>query len=1091
MGPPAKNFVVYKSSAGSGKTFTLVKEYLEIILRHPDSFRNVLAITFTNKAANEMKERILRYLKALADPVSHPDSVVRDFLLPDLARGTGLEPAEIRHRAGVALSLLMHHYSDFAVSTIDSFYHRVVRTFAYDLNIPMTFEVVLEEEEVLKEVVGLLLDRVGTDKDLTRILLRFVQEKTEDEKSWDIEKDLVDFSSVLTREASIPYLERMARLTSAQIEEAGEVIWQRIRSFETRLSGLASELLKTLMDSGLEEADLAGGSRGLMKWLIKLSAHDFEKLKVPSAVVGALEKGDWHSSKAGPAERARIAALSPGITHQVQTLQQLIEKEKPAYLSLKIIRKYLYPMAVLGAMDRELQNYRQENNILLISEFNRRIHHIVSSQPAPFIYERLGERYRHFMIDEFQDTSVLQWHNVLPLLENSLAEGHMNLVVGDGKQAIYRFRAGDVRQFERLPQLLEPPADTLLKDREGALVRNYELKILKRNFRSSREVVDFNNKLFSRISQWRKEELLPVYSDVVQEMSNHPGGGVRIEFVQAEEEGISYNETVLHKVLQLTDELQEKGFRQKDIAILCRANKNASQIAGMLLAAGKQVVSADSLVLSFSPEVNFLMAWIHYLANPYDEVSRAHILMYLQQRGHFTREATEGFLLDKDVPDRWAPGRERAEYLRRGFNRMMKASFPGYSADELLHLDLFHLTGELERQFIQPHHPDPYLQFFHDQVLELLKKDRQSLPDILRWWEEKGSGLSISTPEGLDAIRVMSIHKSKGLEFPVVIFPYADDTLRATLKNAWVEVTQEPLKEILPVAYVSMTSALEGSDFQEVYAGEMGQSAVDLVNILYVAMTRARDHLFVLSASPPRETEPADSIPRILKRYLQEEGLWQDDVTTYAFGRPGERTFETKTELPLPDSPQPPAGKFTDWKERVLLRRTAPEFWDVEDPEQAFAFGNKVHYILSGIRHAGDIPLAVEKAVMEGVVDPREQEDVRSILQNLVSRSRTAWLFDSSWEVRNEAEILSPEGNIFRPDRLMFRGDEVVVVDYKTGRRADYHLGQVKHYATLLKETGCKVSGVFIVYLGREIDIVDALDTTGSGSGLKQDNDRG
>ncbi len=1071
-----KKFIVYRSSAGSGKTFTLVREYLQLVLQDPESFRHILAITFTNKAANEMKERIIRYLKTLADPARNPDTVVQKFLLPELAGATGLSESAIKNRALVALRSLMHQYADFAVSTIDSFFHRVVRTFAHDLNIPLSFEVVLEEIDALSEVVSLLLDRVGVDEDLTRVLVKFIQDKAEDERSWDIEKDLQKFSSVLVRESSIPYLERVSGLDKKAVEEARDLIWKLQRAFEEEVAKMAIALLKRLESEGLDAADMAGGKYGLMPWLRKLAGKDFDRLEPYKAIFTAQEKDFWASAKAGAAKKALLESLSAEINLAFTALHRFIEEGKTRYLTLKVITGYLYPMAVLGALDRELQQYREDNNVLLISEFNRRINEIIREQPVPFIYERLGEKYQHFMIDEFQDTSLLQWQNLLPLMENSLSEGRMNLVVGDGKQAIYRFRSGDVRQFEMLPRMLQPPDDPVLKSREDSLVRNFGLRVLKDNFRSREEVVSFNNLFFTRARQWLPENMQNIFEDVTQGISGKAGGYVSIDFVEADEDGRKFEEVMMDRVRGTVDELLARGFKQEDIAILCRDNKNTSRIAAMLISNGRQVISADSLILSFSAEVNFLVAWLRYLSNTADDISRVHILHYLVRKGSLDDKELESYLIDTQRPDRWKESEAFTRYLNNKFNIILEKNFGKQDYQEWLRLDLYHLVGELIRLFIPLKEADPYLQFFHDQVLEFIRKEYHSLSDFLEWWDDKGNMKSIVTPEGLDAIRIMTIHKAKGLEFPVVIYPFADTKLKLTLDNVWVDIDDEQVSEKLPFAYINVSkNRLAGTWYEPVYQEEEEKSLIDLYDLVYVAMTRPRDQLYVLSSVPPLDVSSVDSVPKMLKRFLVEEEIWEDDGRSYNFGEMPDVPLEGGKEYTDPEVSALKMNSFSDWKNRILLRRSAPESWDAENPERSYSFGNKVHYVLSGMDYPEDLKPAIKQGLLDGIVSPDEVDQIESMVGKVLSDPNTKWLFDISWEVKNEAEIITKDGGIYRPDRLMFKGKQAVVVDYKTGRPNDKHLDQVRNYAKLLSEMGYTVDKSLVLYLGEEVKAVEAV----------------
>jgi ATP-dependent exoDNAse (exonuclease V) beta subunit len=1068
-----KNFTVYKSSAGSGKTYTLVREYLNILLRDPESYRHILAITFTNKAANEMKERILHYLKALADPVAYRDKTVEEHLLSELKTSTGLGEQEIRRRASIALKMVMHQYGDFSVSTIDSFFHRVVRTFAHDLKIPLSFQVVVEEVEILEEIVRLLLDRTGTDDVLTKTLVRFIQSKTEDEESWDIEKDLVQFSKVLIREASLPYLARLSEISPSALEDARDSIWILIRRFEELLAREADGILSLLESTGLPGDSFAGASKGMVPWLNKLAARTSPLPDTPGTVVSAWNKNDFSSSKATKEEKAVIRGINEELGRRVGRLLTSIDGGIQQYNTLRILSGYIYHLATLGALEAELQAYRQDNDILLISEFNRRIYDVVKDQPVPFVYERLGEKYRHFLVDEFQDTSVLQWHNILPLVENSLSEGKFNMVVGDGKQAIYRFRSGDVRQFEMLPDLMNSTGDPLLIARQQALRRNHFGDRLGTNFRSTEELVSFNRRFFEMAAAWLSDSMRSVYSDVKQEVNSKEQGYIRLEFIEkTRKDGPKYADVMRDKVLETVDQLEASGTRPGDIAILCRDNRNASQVASWLLSHEKKVVSAESLLLSSSPKVNFLVSWLRYLANPSDEISRLQILYYLMKNEKITLEDFNGLAVDLWRPDRRSDQEAFIAYSVKQFNSLIASGFPSLPLDTLRRKDLFHLIGVLIRCFFDTPEPDPYVLTLQDLILEYTRNDYHSLEDFVLWWDEKGISRSIVTPEGLDAIRVMTIHKAKGLEFPVVILPFIHESLRLTLDNTWVDVEDPELRGKMPFAYIAMTDELENTAFHDIWAEERDKSLVDMLNVLYVAMTRARNQMYLLSQAPPKEVKDHDSIPKMFYHFLIKEGLWQENQQVYSWGLVP-RTIEGRKPGKVAEA-EAIHVRFPDWTERVLLRTTAPESWDVEDPEKAVTAGKKVHFILSGVRYAEDCPAAMQNALADGIISLDEYSVVNSILTDLVTNPATAFLFDSSWTVRNEAEIIDASGKIQRPDRLMFRDQEAVVVDFKTGRANDHHARQVNAYAALVRELGYRVSGAWIVYLGKETRLASA-----------------
>jgi ATP-dependent exoDNAse (exonuclease V) beta subunit len=394
----------------------------------------------------------------------------------------------------------------------------------------------------------------------------------------------------------------------------------------------------------------------------------------------------------------------------------------------------------------------------------------------------------------------------------------------------------------------------------------------------------------------------------------------------------------------------------------------------------------------------------------------------------------------------------------------------------LARMDLFHLTGALIRTFLVQHHPDPYLQFFLDHMLALLNNDKQSLSDALSWWEDKGKDQSVTTPEGLDAIRVMTIHKAKGLEFPVVIYPFVDDGLSPTLDNLWVDIKDEILKEQLPFSYISTKQSLGRSDLKEVYDDEMSQSTVDLVNIFYVALTRAREELYVICNSPPAKIDELNSLPKILRNYLHEEAEWQVGKMAYTFGVAiDKKDVVDKADLSA-RSAVPVSAGFTNWKKLVLLKRTVPEYWDVEDPERSFAYGNSLHYILSKIKYADEVQRSVDECLAEGVLEKGDYQQVLTMIRTLVTQSRFSWLFEPSWKINNEAELIDQNGVVSRPDRVMLKGNTAIVVDYKTGKRSARHKDQVKKYKDLLTEMGWQVSKALVLYLGKDVSDFEEVE---------------
>ncbi|MCD4679004.1 MAG: UvrD-helicase domain-containing protein, partial [Bacteroidales bacterium] len=466
-----KNFTVYRSSAGSGKTYTLVKEYLKIILVEPAKFRNILAITFTIKAANEMKDRILENLHELSEYSIKSNSRKIKGLLDSLVVETGLTQEEIITTSRNALSLILHNYSDFSISTIDSFVHRVIRSFALDLDLSMNFEVEMDTDELISKCIDLLLDKTGNDKELTKVLLNYIKYKSLEDRSLDIDYDLNKFANTLNKEVVQNYLEDFRKLKPEDFENVTKKTRDFIRQFETYISNIASKACKSISNKEISPSSFFQARSGIAVYFKRLSENNFDKLQPNKNVTKTIEEDKWTSAKTTQEDKLNIEDIKGELISAYGNIKGRMDSDFSRYETYKLLNRNIYLLAVLNLIEKVIDEFKKQNNLILISEFNKKISEIVFSEPVPFIYERLGERYKHFFIDEFQDTSVLQWMNLLPLLDNSLAEGNFNMVVGDGKQAIYRFRNGEIEQFVRLPKLVDKTNNPINLEREQSLKR--------------------------------------------------------------------------------------------------------------------------------------------------------------------------------------------------------------------------------------------------------------------------------------------------------------------------------------------------------------------------------------------------------------------------------------------------------------------------------------------------------------------------------------------------------------------------------------------------------------------------------------------
>ncbi|MDZ7741255.1 MAG: UvrD-helicase domain-containing protein [Bacteroidota bacterium] len=1052
------SLTVYKSSAGSGKTFTLVREYLKLVIADPSSFRHILGVTFTNKAANEMKQRVIDYLDMLAEHDKHKGKFPLNILLPDLTAASALSEAEVADRARKVLGSILHNYSEFAIGTIDSFVHRIVRTFAHDLFLPMNFEVELDEDELVSRAVDLLISTIGTDEKLTAILVDFTLAKVEQEKNWHIDKDLRSFAKSLLKEGSQLHVDRLKNLTRDDFIRINDQLKKTIIVFENEVVKSAKEALEIIKNAGLNAVDFYQSTKGIYPYFARIASANFSALDPNSYVLKTIEEDKWISGKCGETEAASINNIKGELTWIYRDLQQKIQSGRKLYEFSKILYNRIYPMAVLNEISAWMDEIRRSDNILHISEFNKRIAEVVLNEPVPFVYERLGEKFRYFLIDEFQDTSVLQWQNMLPLLENSLANNNFNLLVGDGKQAIYRWRNGNVEQFANLPAITGSDENPILKSRETILRQHFQEDVLEWNYRSAKDIVEFNNEFFDAASELIEEPWKKIYRDHRQIAGKEDKRGYVNICLFDKDDPLGFHDFNLERIMWILDDLKAGNFSLQDTAVICRSNKEANRVAEFLLEKDIPVVSSESLLLGNSAQLNFVVGFIRYLQDPADKINTAHLLAFLQLREKSAINSKILFALNskagpKDLFDTaGSPGMKLKEAMEEmGFR---------FSAAYLKSLSIYDLCEEIIRIFSFNHHASPFIQFFLDAVFDFTRKKNPAYDAFLDWWEEKKNDLSIVLPENMNAVRILTIHKAKGLEFPAVIYPFANNLLKASMGELWVEL-QTPMMNKLDTAYLKMSSGLLNTDYSQIYEEEMKRSLLDLVNLLYVVMTRPTDRLYIISEKPPKNSSSV-SIQTIIDHFLISKALKDDSKEEYEFGLKAEKSSERKSGE---KTEQIHELISADWRERLLLSTRAPDYWDTENMNSAAEYGKLVHQVFAEINSVNDLDDTINSFVLHGMIDEQEADSLRKSIVALINDPLLAPCFAPGVRHYAEKEILLPGGEAYRPDRVVFFENETVLIDYKTGGRERSHEKQIRQYASLLAEMGYKNVKCRLVYV--------------------------
>lgn len=1030
---------IYKSSAGSGKTYTLVREYLRIAFAHPTKYKNILAITFTNKAAAEMKSRILDALEGISKA-----ETAYAALTKDLCSATGKSENQLQQSAGLMLQHMLHNYADISVSTIDSFVHRIVRAFAHDLHVSMNFDIEMDENKLLHDAVALLLDRLSeSDTQITQAVLEFAETKIEDGKSWNIDFEIQKLGKELFKDEALPFVEQLSLIEFDKMREAKASLHAQMKLFEQKVFAEGKKAFELILNNGLTAKDFYQGTKGVFGYYSKYAEDSFPKdAEGNSYVKLCLIENNW----------GKKDAIDEGLKEQLRNSYQkivtLFQTEGKDYYLADLLLKNFYSFILLADLQKLLDEIKKENNILHIGDFQHKVFEIVKEQDAPIIYERIGEKYDSILIDEFQDTSVIQWRNLLPLIENSQFKNEDSLIVGDGKQAIYRFRGGEVEQFSVLPKVYGSDENELLKQREIA-VNNYgvEIELLESNFRSSKAVIDFNNAFYKEMLELPELKNKNIYLDYFQKQGKKKEGGfVSIEFLKAEEDIENPLDTVrCERVEEIVNEALSRGYSLRDIAVLTRSNNNASSIASYLVKKQIRVISPESLLIHQSQKVQLLLSVFNYLHRKDNHIARAEMFYYTQ--------------LLQNKPARF----EDVDFSSVNFEDVFrKQTDTSFNSSELSTGRLADLTQQLIRVF-HLNDDDPFLQFFMDEILLYTSRHGNSVSDFLVWWDGVKHKKSIIYPESIDAVRIMTIHKSKGLQFPVVILADATEEKKLTKNFFWVPLQKNYLPQ-LHVGLLPRNKSMQQTEFAALYNREDEQSFLDMLNLVYVGTTRPEDALYVLSEELEKEPSENNSVTALLISFLQKINQW-DGFQTYVFGEPDFiKQVSGTTGKPEFGLYKKSAVEPANWlASSIKIKMKADLLWSDKSSGKIDA-GNLLHEALKQIKYEGDEETLVMKMKAQGLLNEAEKTELLEKLKRVIYHKDIHPFFKKGIRVITERPLLKAGEKIKIPDRVMVTNGEATILDYKTGKEKPEHKQQLKEYALLLQDAGIIVKESILFY---------------------------
>ena len=1077
-----KPLSVYKASAGSGKTFTLATEYIRLLVDNPLSYRNILAVTFTNKATEEMKMRILSQLYGIWKQL--PDS--SDYL-EAIRQKTGFEPRLISERAGIALANLLHNYNYFRVETIDTFFQSVLRNMARELDLTTNLRIGLNDTQVEELAVDQLIADLSTTDVMLQWILKYIMENISEDKAWNIISQIKNFGHTIFRDD----YKAVSRQLEQKMQEEGffEDYTRRLRELRQmaveHMKEVAASFFDALEGEDLTIDDLANKSRGIAGFFLKLQKGIFDPSIENASVANCLGNSEKWCAKSHP-RRDLIISLAEG---PLGDILRYAVGERPRqwklYKSADLTLRHLNQLRLLSSIEQKVHELNESANRFLLSDTQQLLHSLIGESDSPFIFEKIGTQLEHVMIDEFQDTSTVQWQNFRVLLAEAMShEGSSNLIVGDVKQSIYRWRSGDWRLLNDIEQQFN--------------AQQIETLPLKTNYRSERGIITFNNAFFRQaadleyatqreLGESEAKQLQRAYADVEQQIpaKRQSGGYVDIRLLPGSDD---YQELTLQHIAQTIGDLISQGIRQQDIAILVRANASIPHIAHYFMEQMPQVtiVSDEAFRLDASQAVCLLVNALRLLIHPDDLLTKAAIVRTYHCDVLGEHDEENELLLSTTDLDSHLP----EDYIAH-FNQLL--SLPLYDLVERLYA-IFGLET-LDTQ-------SAYVSAFYDRLSDYVNENATDISDFLREWDETLCSKTIQSDEN-EGVRIFSIHKSKGLEYDHVIIPFCDWTIERGGNILWCTPTEEPFSD-LPIAPIDYSQKqMMGTIYEKDYLHEHLQNTVDNLNLLYVAFTRACKSLYVIGRRGGKNTRSAlieQCLPLIVDKLEAAtlEGL-EDEKGILHFAYPHSSTNISPSSFLLPPSSKNTSqNPFLQPSEpiNVAVRTFASKVnfqqsnrsrnfveGDDEDAQQRRQYiqtGSVLHEIFSTIRTAADIPDALQRLQFEGVLYDENitTERIKEMLKKRLEHPRVRDWFSNRWTLFNECTILSVEdGQLHerRPDRVMTDGHEWIIVDFKFGAPHPEYQDQVREYMQLLASMGHQhISGyLWYVYSNRIEEVKD------------------
>ncbi|MDD4972425.1 MAG: UvrD-helicase domain-containing protein [Paludibacter sp.] len=1075
---------IYRASAGSGKTYRLTQDYIHLLFDpHKErAHRRILAVTFTNKATDEMKTRILKELHALSqgEQSDYRKGLTEKFRMDE---------ETVNQRAKHILTTILHDFSSFSISTIDRFFQQVIRSFARDIGVHGGYNLELDNSSTLEQSVDNLFLDLSKDenKQLLQWLTSYAEERIEQSENWNMRGNIMELGKEIFKES----YQHKAEDTNRKLHER-EFLSNYRKSlrdiktgFEAKVKQTATTGLNIMARNGLTHEDFSYKTTNTLEKLIK------GKLEISNRFISYADDVSNCYTKTKPQDikNAIETAYQGGLQKCFVQLVELFQVDIVTYNSAVMVLKHINTLGILSDLAVQIKKLTDEQNTMLISDSNMLLNKIIDNSDTPFVYEKTGIHIDNFMIDEFQDTSILQWKNFLPLMSNSLAAGKFNLVVGDVKQSIYRWRNSDWKLLD----------EQVLTDFRPEQLNEENLET---NWRSDKNIVDFNNSFFRRAAQLLQTKLnenlkavLPLYpslealtykiehayANIHQQTSTKAGvGRVQVNFIERDENEDGWKAESLNRLPSLLEDLQERGYRPADIAILVRTNREEQDVIHKLLnykttTEAKanycyDIMGNEGLLIGTAASVRFVLGLLQLFVNPSDSIQQT-IVNYEYARGRLHKSENEAlnacFTIDQ---------------LKGDVFSTLFTTTENVALQQVQHSSLYDMVEQIISLFgIGAWHNEAvFVQAFQDVVFRYTTGKTADLNSFLTWWKKNGMKQCISTPDNQSAMRIMTVHKSKGLDFKVVIMPFCDWDLDSRMRNIlWCEPTAAPFNE-LPLLPIEYGSKLGQSIFAENYFDEQMHLFIDSLNVAYVAFTRAKNELICMAPAAKKEPESLDKInslsavltacfsvqtPGLDTEIISLSNPFNEESKVFELGEPTRAVYNDKPNTDINEKVTVYPSVSSD--DRLRIRHQSLEYLleNQQLTDSRLNYGLIMHDILKQITHKSDQPKAIGDLVRSGRISEAESKTIEDEMQQFWNLTEQYNWFALDARVLNETTILIPTGEQYRPDRVVIRGKEATIVDYKFGdKESKTYLQQVKQYMNLITEMGYQTCG-YVCYV--------------------------